>query len=200
MLDADARFSIVEHLTVWKPGTGAYGKGESKMTNPVDFDRLIRRAHELGAVEAKPIDPRSVVTAAWVRLKCQFGCPHYNTRLCCPPYTPTAEQFEKVLACYTRAFLFHSRGMDVSPGDIAFELEQELFFRGFYRAIGLGAGPCRLCKTCHLEQCLHPLQARPAMEACSIDVYATVRANGYAIEVVRDRTETPNRYGLILIE
>ena len=35
---------------------------------------------------------------------------------------------------------------------------------------------------------------------CGIDVYATVRANGYPIEVVRDRTEIPNRYGLILIE
>lgn len=38
------------------------------------------------------------------------------------------------------------------------------------------------------------------MEACGIDVYATVRANGYPIQVVRDRTATPNRYGLLLIE
>jgi predicted metal-binding protein len=170
------------------------------MTNPIDFDRLIRRASELGAVEARPIDPRSVVTAPWVRFKCQFGCPHYNTRLCCPPYTPTAEQFQKVLDDYTAALLFHSQGMEISPAEIAFELEQEVFFQGYYKALGLGAGPCRLCKKCSLEQCTHPLQARPAMEACGIDVYATVRANGYPIRVVRDRTEIPNRYGLILIE
>jgi predicted metal-binding protein len=170
------------------------------MTNPIDFDRLIGRACELGAIEARPIDPRSVVTAPWVRLKCQFGCPHYRTRLCCPPYTPTAEQFQKVLDGYTTALLFHSQGMEVSPAEIAFELEQEVFFQGYYKALGLGAGPCRLCKKCNLDQCTHPLQARPAMEACGIDVYATARANGYAIQVVRDRTGIPNRYGLILIE
>jgi predicted metal-binding protein len=170
------------------------------MTNPIDFDHLIRRAEELGAIEARPIDPRSVVTAPWVRLKCQFGCPHYNTRLCCPPYTPTAEQFQKVLDGYTTALLFHSKGMEVSPAEIAFELEQEVFFQGHYKALGLGAGPCWLCKKCNLEQCVHPLQARPAMEAFGIDVYATARANGYPIQVVRDRTEICNRYGLILIE
>jgi predicted metal-binding protein len=170
------------------------------MTEPIDFDRLIRRASELGAIEARSIDPRSVVTAPWVRLKCQFGCPHYNTRLCCPPYTPTAEQFQKVLDGYSAALLFHSQGMEVKPAEIAFELEQEVFFQGYYKALGLGAGPCRLCQKCNLERCTHPLQARPAMEACGIDVYATARANGYPIQVVRDRTEIPNRYGLVLIE
>jgi predicted metal-binding protein len=170
------------------------------MANPIDFDHLIQRAFELGAVEAKPIDPKSVVLAPWVRLKCQFGCPHYSTRLCCPPYTPTPEQFQEVLDCYTEAFLFHSKGMEIRPGDIAFELEQGLFFQGFYKALGLGAGPCWLCKKCNLEQCVHPLEARPAMEACGIDVYATARANGYPIQVVRDKTEIPNRYGLVLIE
>ena len=67
------------------------------MTKPIDFDRLIQRACELGAIEAKPIDPKSIVLAPWVRLKCQFGCAHYNTRFCCPPYTPTPEQFQDFL-------------------------------------------------------------------------------------------------------
>ena len=57
MLDADARFSIVEHLTVWKPGTGAYWEGESKMTNPVDFDRLIRLADEAEEICLFTTDP-----------------------------------------------------------------------------------------------------------------------------------------------
>jgi predicted metal-binding protein len=182
------------------PGSEAHWGGKLNMTKPIHFDHLIRRACELGAVEAKQIDPRSVVLAPWVRLKCQFGCAHYNTRFCCPPHTPTPEQFQGILDCYTKAFLFHSRGMEIRPGDIAFELEQELFFQGFYKAFGLGAGPCWLCRKCNLEQCTHPLQARPAMEACGIDVYATARANGYPIQVVRDKTEIPNRYGLVLIE
>jgi hypothetical protein len=38
------------------------------------------------------------------------------------------------------------------------------------------------------------------MEACGIDVFATVRANGFPIEVVRDDSSDQNYYGLILIE
>jgi predicted metal-binding protein len=164
------------------------------------FDSFLQRACDLGAVEAKIIDPGSIVLAPWVRLKCQFGCPHYNTRHCCPPHTPTPEQTREVIDCYSQALLFHSLGMEISPSNIVFELEREIFLSGFYKALGFGAGPCWLCKKCNLEQCVHPLQARPAMEACGIDVYATVRANGFPIDVVRDRSMVPNRYGLILIE
>ena len=170
------------------------------MHESIDFDQLIRRACELGAVEAKSIDPKSIVLAPWVRLKCQFGCPHYDTRHCCPPHTPAPEQFQKVIDCYTSALLIHSRGMDVSPTEIVVELEHEIFFSGYYKAFGLGAGPCWFCKNCVPDRCVHPLQARPAMEACGIDVYATVRANGYPIDVVCDRDEIPNRYGLVFIE
>jgi hypothetical protein len=38
------------------------------------------------------------------------------------------------------------------------------------------------------------------MEACGIDVYATVRANGFPIEVVEDGACEQNYYGLVLIE
>jgi predicted metal-binding protein len=79
-------------------------------------------------------------------------------------------------------------------------LEQDAFFNGYYKALGFGAGPCWLCKKCNLEHCVHPLQARPSMESCGIDVYATVRGHGFPIEVVRDRSQVPDRYGLILLE
>jgi predicted metal-binding protein len=170
------------------------------MTDATDLKRLIQKAHELGVVEAKIIAPSSVVLAPWVRFKCQFGCPHYGNRLCCPPYTPTWEETKKVVDCYEKALLFHTTGMDISPLDLAFELEQDAFFNGYYKALGFGAGPCWLCKKCNLEHCVHPLQARPSMESCGIDVYATVRAHGFPIEVVRDRSQVPDRYGLILLE
>lgn len=47
------------------------------------------RALERGMDNAKVIEPASVVTAAWVRLKCQFGCPGYGKSHCCPPHTPS---------------------------------------------------------------------------------------------------------------
>jgi predicted metal-binding protein len=43
---------------------------------------------ERGATHAKQISPVSVVTAPWVRLKCQFGSPSYGMGHCCPPGTP----------------------------------------------------------------------------------------------------------------
>jgi predicted metal-binding protein len=170
------------------------------MSEGTTLDTFVHRACELGAVEARIIDPGTIVTAPWVRFKCQFGCPYYGTRHCCPPYTPTWEQTQQVIDCYSLALLFHSRGMEIQPTKIAFDLEREIFLSGFHKALAFGAGPCRLCKECDPERCIQPLRARPAMEGCGIDVYSTVRANGFPIHVVREPCEVPNRYGLVLIE
>jgi len=56
------------------------------------------------------------------------------------------------------------------------------------------------CSACPGEGCRHPEKARPSMEACGIDVYATARGNGFPIEVVKDETDDQNYYGVVLIE
>lgn len=100
---------------------------------------------------------------------------------------------------YQRAILFESPGGKVK--EIAVTLERELFLAGHYKAFGLGAGPCPLCEACAFEEgCRHPDQARPAMEACGIDVFATVRKHGFTIEVVRQREDPQHYFGLVLIE
>jgi hypothetical protein len=38
------------------------------------------------------------------------------------------------------------------------------------------------------------------MEACGIDVFKTARDNGFPIEVVRNREEKRDLFGLILVE
>jgi len=166
------------------------------------YRRWVKAAERLGAAEAKIISPATVVTGGWVRWKCQYGCGGYGRRLTCPPYFPTAEQTRAVLDAYRAAMLVHT------PGDghwksvkrIVADLEREIFLAGFYKAFALGSGPCDLCKICNLESCKHPEEARPAMEAAGIDVYATARGNGFPIEVVRDRSCEQNYYGLVLIE
>lgn len=165
----------------------------------VSIEAFIEQACQLGAVEAKMIDPKSVVTAAWVRMKCQFGCDGYNTSHCCPPRTPTAEQTQVVINCYSRALLIHCNG-ETSPTRIVTTLERDIFLQGFYKVFAFGAGPCRLCSTCRSENCIQAEKARPSMEACGIDVFATARANGYPIEVLRDYSCEENRYGLILVD
>jgi len=167
--------------------------------NEVDIESFARRACDLGAVEARIIGAKSIFTAAWVRMKCQFGCGRYSTSRCCPPYTPTPSEMQEIIGCYSRALLIHCRG-EASPTRIVTELEREIFLAGFYKALGLGAGPCRLCEKCNLKRCIEPDKARPSMEACGIDVYATARANGYPIQVLKDRSSEVNRYGLILVD
>ena len=161
--------------------------------------QFVHRASERGAFDAKIIPADTIVTAPWVRMKCQFGCGGFNSSLCCPPHTPKPEETREVIACYRRALLIHCKS-DVRPTTIVAELEREIFLAGFYKAFGLGAGPCRLCKTCNLEECARPEEARPSMEACGIDVFATVRANGFPIEVVKDESCEDNYYGVVLIE
>jgi len=166
------------------------------------YQQWVEAAKRLGAAEAKVIAAASVVTGRWVHLKCQFGCGGYGQRLTCPPYSPTPEQTQQMLGEYRVALLVHV------PGDgkwksikrIVADLEREVFLAGFYKAFALGSGPCDLCETCNLESCEHPRQARPAMEAAGIDVYATARGNGFPIEVVKDRSCPQNYYGLVLIE
>ena len=159
-------------------------------------------AKRLGAADAKVVAAASVVTGTWVRLKCQFGCGGYGQRLTCPPYSPTPEQTQAMLAEYRAAVLVHQPGGGKwkSIKRIVAALEREIFLAGFYKAFAFGSGPCDLCETCSLESCEHPREARPAMEASGIDVFATARGNGFPIEVVRDRGCAQNYYGLVLIE
>jgi predicted metal-binding protein len=150
---------------------------------------------------AKIVRPTDVVTAPWVRLKCQFGCDGYGQCLTCPPYSPTPDQMRKVLDGYQRAMLIHF-DEDADTKATVVELEREIFLRGAWKAFGLGAGPCYFCESCVLREgaCRHAERARPAMEACGIDVYTTARRAGFPIEVVRTRRQCPEYYGLVLID
>jgi predicted metal-binding protein len=160
---------------------------------------IVKAAIEAGAKKAKIVSPEKVVTAHWVRWKCSYGCSAYQTNLMCPPYTPLPAETRKMLDQYKRAIFFEAgRG---HPKKIAVALEKKLFLQGFYKAFGMGAGPCHLCKECAFEQgCQKPEMARPALEACGIDVFATARNHGFAINVVRDENDVQHYFGLVLID
>ena len=159
----------------------------------------------LGVDGAKVVDPRSVVTAEWVRMKCQFGCPGFGMSRCCPPHTPAPELTRKVVDSYQKAILVHRRlpkGEKTKLfNETIVKLEIKIFLDGCYKAWSMGSGPCRLCKECDpTTPCKHGLEARPSMEACGIDVFKTARDNGFPIEVIRAREEERNIFGLILVE
>lgn len=168
-----------------------------------------QQALERGADGAKAIDPGSVVTAEWVRLKCQFGCSGFGRSHCCPPYTPTPELTRRVIDSYQKAILLHRQIAEGSKrreetkrfNEMVIRLEIDIFLDGYYKALCMTSGPCRLCKECDLNRpCQRGMDARPSMEACGVDVFQTARRNGFPIQVVKTQEDAQNIFGLILVE
>ena len=173
-----------------------------------DLNILCEEAERLGATEAKIIDVSSVVVEPWVQLKCRFGCPQYGKSKTCPPFAPTYEETRKILQCYTQAILIEGQPPGRDFKEMLLRLEREATLAGYHKAFVMGAGPCPLCAPpeggpgiCPEEgPCLIPEKARPAMEACGIDVFQTIRNNGFTVSFLEKRGEYVKYFGLLLLE
>ena len=108
------------------------------------YVKYIKRAKELGAKQAKVISAKTIVVAEWVRLKCKFGCSGYGQCLTCPPHSPAPDETRRVLGYYKYALLVHGNEYADIHGIIPI-LEREIFLDGYFKAFGMGAGPCELC-------------------------------------------------------
>jgi predicted metal-binding protein len=178
--------------------------------NRDDLKKYADYALKGGATSVKPVQPSSVVTAPWVRLKCQFGCPCYDHNYCCPPHTPTHEETRKILDAYNRALLFHIETLSSKNRkkrkkflQMLIDLEGEMFRDGYYKAFILLAGPCNVCRQCAKvtgDACNDRYRARPSMEACGIDVFQTARNNGFHIETLGDKQSPRNNFCLMLVD
>ena len=165
-------------------------------------------ARRMGALDAVVVSPpRQVFTATWVPLRCQYGCSEYGLCLTCPPHAPKPETTRKMLDEYRSAILLHGDRWSLMR-EIAQALERKIFLAGYYKAFAFLCGPCDLCKTCvvlrgkgrKVAACQHADLARPAMEAAGIDVFATARAAGLPIEVVKNTKCPQDYYTLVLVE
>ena len=146
------------------------------------------------------VHPSDVVTAEWVRMKCQYGCGGYGQCLTCPPHSPAPQQTRRMLDEYEVAYVIWW-GSEVPGRKELIQIEIDVFLLGHYKALLLACGPCDLCNPCPLDHpCRFPDYARPAMEACGIDVYETARRAGFPLEVVTSHDDTPNYYSLLLVE
>ena len=173
---------------------------------PEKLSKYLEMALGRGVDDALIIETSKVYTAPWVRMKCQFGCVGYGERLCCPPHAPAPERTRAILDSFTRAILLHrhwQKGYRTVEefNDVIVDLETAIFLDGFYKAFSMASGPCTRCAECNISgTCRYPDRARPSMEACGIDVFATAREHGLPIKVVRDRDEERDVFGLVLIE
>lgn len=152
-----------------------------------------------GADLAVNIATKTIVTAAWTIYKCQFGCNRYGNSHCCPPKSPGYKQTQEMINCYEKAILFRCHDMSIVT-HMAVEVAKALFLDGYYKVIAFGSGPCKVCNKCNPTSCNFPEKTVPAMEACGIDVFATVRANSLEIHTLGSKEEIQNHFGLLLVE
>ncbi len=177
--------------------------------NRPDLEVLFRQH---GYTDFRWIDPRQIVVSQWVRMKCTFGCGEYGRNAACPPNVPSVAECRAFFAEYTTAALLHFEKAVEHPEDrhawskgvnqALLELERAVFLAGYERAFLLFMDSCSLCAECagRRAECKHPRLARPSPESMAIDVYSTVRAAGYPLQVLSDYTQVMNRYAFLLIE
>ena len=88
-------------------------------------NRFIDKVKNLGAIWAKYISPKEIITAEWTRLKCQFGCFNYG-RFTCPPHTPDALTMRRILDSYQVSMIFQFSGK-WNPGSDDSQLDESAF-------------------------------------------------------------------------
>jgi len=190
------------------------GKRASSVMSHDSLKEIDLLAKELGFIEAHMLQTSEIVTARWVGLKCRYGCANYNTSWCCPPAAPDLQTTRDLLGEYDLALLltsenanehfyrnsFEKRRVQIRHWKSTVALERKLFLMGYYKAFGLPAETCALCKECaYPKQCKFPNEKRPSLEACSIDVFQTLKNLGKSAGLVRNVEDCYNSYSLILL-
>lgn len=163
--------------------------------------RLAARLRTLGFREIRPIAPDLVQVADWTDLRCRYGCNRYGRGHHCPPESPDQEKTRAVLRQFSQALLLEGEPPTRDFQKKALEAERLAFKAGYHKAFVYWAGPCSLCRECSgAGACRRPQDARPAMEASGIDVYATVRRAGFQLKTLADRGEYARYFALLLLE
>ncbi len=165
-----------------------------------------------GYTDFRWIDPKAILVAEWVRMKCTFGCGEFGRNASCPPSVPPVEQCRNFFQEYTRGAVFHFEKAVDAPEDrhewtrgvntALLGLERSVFVAGYEKAFLLFMDSCGMCNKCAgtRGECYNPRSARPTPEAMAVDVFSTVRKIGYALEVLADYRQVMNRYAFLLID
>lgn len=116
---------------------------------------------------------------------CKKGCPNYNSKWTCPPYSPTysqyAKEFSKALLvlfyCNLNQFYYtRTEYMKVKASNSILKSRMDRLMRELeikYTGKMLSNGSCRLCKPCNRKNnlpCKKPFDMRYSMEALGLNV------------------------------
>jgi predicted metal-binding protein len=164
-----------------------------------------------GICDYKWINPKEIVVAQWVRVKCTFGCNDYGLGTC-PPNTPSVSDCYRFFKEYESGFIIRlNKFADKNeyPSDWSREMtdkllsiEKEIFLSGYQKVFLLNQTCCSICKKCpgNRVECKEKEKSRPSPESFAVDVYQTVRNAGLDINVVAETPAEMNRIAILLIE
>lgn len=165
------------------------------------LNKYINMAIELKMTQARLISTDDIFFDKRALLKCLWGCEDFSNRTikCSTRNTTLQERIEMVKA-YEKVLLVHAH-MAAELSKAVLRIEREAFLDGYYFAFAIRA--CNLCKNCALadgKSCPTPEKIRPCDQSFGIDVFKTVRQQGFPCEVLKNKEEVQNRYGFVLIE
>ena len=155
---------------------------------------------EPGLLDARLLPVEHIATAHWVQWKCRYGCPNYNHRLDCAPFSPDVEAFRKVLAEYRWAAALKVVGISPGPADgLLLRLELALCKQGFRKALALAARSCGACDPCvrTAERCPHPERIRPELSSLGIDTTKVIYRAGWTPTAWTDTPPKPEDIWLV---
>lgn len=164
-----------------------------------------------GFSDFKWINPKEIVVAQWVRVKCTFGCSDYGLGTC-PPNTPSVSECDRFFKDYENGLIIRLNKFadkNAYPADWSREMtnklldiEREIFLSGYQKAFLLNQTCCTLCKDCtgNRINCKDKTRSRPSPESFAVDVYQTVRNAGINIDVVAVNPADISRIAILLIE
>jgi len=179
---------------------------------------LDQRAQEMGFDICLPVLAKDICLDDRVRMHCQLNlCGNYGKNLMCPPFLPPLAETRQLISSFTFAFLLQlKRGLasddknhmrevfDTTAlllNQMLVSLERIAFNSGFRLSMALGAGECKICPTCIIQEgeghCLNPGAARPSMEGMGIDVINTFRSAGLPMDFKSNELTVA---GLLLID
>lgn len=163
------------------------------------YQYLVKKALDMGALDARLIDTHKIVFDHRSYLKCRFGCNRWGRYWTCPPHLSISpEMFMEAYAQYSMALIIQTA--DPQKGqDVTLAIEKEAMLTGkspFAFAMVL----CVQCETCaYPEPCRFPHLARPSMDAYGIDIGATVALLGLTVEFDPEGRLLPVWYSMVLV-
>lgn len=164
-----------------------------------------------GFSDYKWINPKEIVVAHWVRMKCTFGCDGYGSGSC-PPNTPSVNDCDSFFKEYENGLIIRLTKFadkNTYPSDWSremtnklFDIEREIFLSGYQKAFLLNQSCCTMCKDCSGNRinCKDKTKSRPSPEGFAVDVYQTVRNAGLDINVISENPSEINKIAILLIE